>query len=72
MYGIYCVPFLFGKPLVKNTLSNPFPKNAQIMNLKNPDLDLIGFTFSLEEDIRLLIPSQFAFILLRFSSKKEL
>ena len=52
--------------------SNPFPKNAQIVNLKNPDLDLIGFTFFLEEDIRLLIPSQFAFILLRFSSKKEL
>ena len=47
-----------------------FPK--KIVNLKNPDLDLIGFTFSLEEDIRLLIPSQFAFILLRFSSKKEL
>ena len=26
MYSICCVPFLFGKPLVKNTFSNPFPK----------------------------------------------
>ena len=32
----------------------------------------IWFTFFLEVDIRLLIPSQVAFILLRFSSKKEL
>ena len=43
MYGICCVPFLFGKPLVKNTFFKSFPKkNApQIVNLKNPDFDLI-------------------------------
>ena len=32
-----------GKPLVKNTFFKSFPKkkNAQVVNLKNPDLDLI-------------------------------
>ena len=43
MYGICCVPFLFGKPLVKNTFFKSFSKiNApQIVNLKSPGLDLI-------------------------------
>ena len=43
MYGICCVPFLSGKPLVKNTFFKSFPKKIapQIVNLKNPDLDLI-------------------------------
>ena len=44
MYGICCVPFFFffEKLLVKNTFFKSFPpKNAQILNLKNPDLDLI-------------------------------
>ena len=26
MYGICCVPFLFGKPLVKNTFFKSFPQ----------------------------------------------
>ena len=71
-YNVINVQHLLSTIFVqKTTLSNPFPKNAQIVNLKNPDLGLIGFTFFLEED-RLLIPSQVAFMLLRFSSKKEL
>ena len=43
MYGICCVPFLFGKSLVKNTFFKSFPKiNApRIGNFKSPDLDLI-------------------------------
>ena len=42
IYSICCEPFLFGKPLVKNIFFKSFPpKNAQIVNLKNPDLDLI-------------------------------
>ena len=42
MSGICCVPFLFEKPLVKKYFSQILSKNnAQIVNLKNPDLDLI-------------------------------
>ena len=42
MYGICYVPFFFSKNRSSKVLfSNPFPKNAQIVNLKNPDLDLI-------------------------------
>ena len=42
MNGICWFHFPFGKPLVKNTFFKSFPKkNAQIVNLKNPDLDLI-------------------------------
>ena len=41
----YCVPFLLGKPRVKNTFFNSFSqKNARIdriVNLKNSNLDLI-------------------------------
>ena len=34
--------FFFEKPLVKNTFFKSFPKkNAQIVNLKNPDFDFI-------------------------------
>ena len=41
-YSICCAPFLFGKPLVKNTFFKSFPKKtAQIVNVKNPELDLI-------------------------------
>ena len=41
MYGICCVPFSFGKPLVKNTFFNILSqKNAQIVNLKKS-----GFVF---------------------------
>ena len=32
---------LHGKLLVKNNFSNPFPKNARIMDLMNTNLDLI-------------------------------
>ena len=36
------IVFFFEKPLVKNTFFKSFPpKNAQIVNLKNPDLYLI-------------------------------
>ena len=42
MYGICCAAFLFGKQLVKNTFFKSFPKKtAQIVNVKNTDLDLI-------------------------------
>ena len=47
MYHIFCVPFFFFLFfLSKNRLSKifflkPFPKKARIVNLKNPDLDLI-------------------------------
>ena len=41
MYSGCCVSFLHRKPLVKNTFFNPFPKNAEVVNLKNPNLDLI-------------------------------
>ena len=35
-------PFFFEKPLVKNTFFKSFPKkNAEIVNLKNPDFDFI-------------------------------
>ena len=34
-------PFFCEKPLVKNTFQILSQKNAQIVNLKNPDLDLI-------------------------------
>ena len=44
MYGICTLRtfYFFSKNrLTKILFSNPFPKNAQIVNLKNPDLDLI-------------------------------
>ena len=44
MYGICYVPFFSKNRLSKVPSSNPFPppkKNAQIVNLKNRDLDLI-------------------------------
>ena len=42
MYGSCCVSFLHGKQLVKNTFFKSFPKKpAEMVNLKNPDLDLI-------------------------------
>ena len=45
IYHICCVPFFllfFSKNCLSKILfSNPFPKNARIVNLKNPDLDLI-------------------------------
>ena len=42
MYGSCCVSFSHGKPLVKNTFFKSFPKtNAEMVNLKKPDLDLI-------------------------------
>ena len=44
MYRICCVPFFFFRKTAcqKYFFSNPFPKtNAQIVNLKNPNLDLI-------------------------------
>ena len=43
MYGICYVPFFSKNRLSKVPSSNPFPpqKNAQIVNLKNWDLDLI-------------------------------
>ena len=34
-------PFFLRKTACQKYFSNPFPKNAQIVNLKNPDLDLI-------------------------------
>ena len=40
MYGICCVPF-FSKNRLSKILFKSFPKNAQIVNFKNPDLDLI-------------------------------
>ena len=42
MSGICCVAFLLEKPPVKKYFFKSFPKKtAQIVNLKNPDLDLI-------------------------------
>ena len=43
MYGICGVPCLWENRLLKILFSNPFPpqKNAQVVNLKYPDLDLI-------------------------------
>ena len=41
MYGICCVPFLFKNRLSQKLFSNPFPKTAQIVNRKNPDLELM-------------------------------
>ena len=43
MYGICYVPFFSKNRLSKVPSSNPFPpqKNAQIVNFKNRDLDLI-------------------------------
>ena len=43
MYGICGVPCLWENRLSKTLFSNPFPKkkNAQVVNLKNPDLDWI-------------------------------
>ena len=40
MYGICCVPF-FSKNRLSKILFKSFPKNAQIVNFKNPDMDLI-------------------------------
>ena len=42
MQDICYVPFFLEKPLVKSTFFKSFPpKNVQIVNLKNLDLDLI-------------------------------
>ena len=41
MYDICCVPFLHEKPLAKNTFCKSFSKNAQVVNVKTPDLNLI-------------------------------
>ena len=42
MYGICCMPFWLRNLLVKNSFFKSFPpKNAQIVNLKNCNLDWI-------------------------------
>ena len=43
MYENCCVPFLHGRIPVKTLFSNPLQKkkNAQVVNLNNPDLDVI-------------------------------
>ena len=46
MYHIFCVPFFFFLFFRKTACQKyfflkPFPKKARIVNLKNPDLDLI-------------------------------
>jgi len=42
MYGNCCVPFCVKNLLPKITFSDLFPKNTQLVYLKNSDLDLIS------------------------------